>query len=46
MKSLLEEHRIKKEKAISEHQQNEFLRMKQENEAWLGYWQRTLVWKI
>jgi hypothetical protein len=34
MKSLLKEHRIKREKAIAEHTQNELLRLKQEKQAW------------
>jgi hypothetical protein len=34
MKSLLEAHRIKREKAIAEHKQNELLRLKQEKQAW------------
>jgi len=34
MKSLLEEYRIKREKAIAEHKQNELLRLKQEKQAW------------
>lgn len=34
MKNLLEEHRIKREKAIAEHKQNELLRLKQEKQDW------------
>ena len=43
MKSLLEEHRIKREKAIAEHKQNELLRLKQEKQAWFNNYRANMA---
>jgi hypothetical protein len=45
MKNLLEEHRTKREKAIAEHKQNEFLRLKQEKQEWYNQFvSRVYAW--
>jgi len=43
MKNLLEEHRIKREKAIAEHKQNELLRLKQEKQAWFNNYRANMA---
>lgn len=43
MKSLFEEHRIKREKAIEEHKQNELLRLKQEKQAWFNHYKANMA---
>ena len=43
MKNLLQEHRIKREKAIAEHKQNELLRLKQEKQAWFNNYRANMA---